>query len=225
MRLAIAEPDPALADVLSFAARRRGHQTVCVPTAERLLEALPFAPTVAVISLGEGSGGVDALLRVRQERPELVLLVTLEDAPEPTPQLLLQAGAQDVIRIPYNPYEVVARAESWERARAAGAAQGALLTLADIEVDLEAFAARKNGQDLDLTKLELRLVHCLCEHHPNVAPLERLLSFGWEGMDDPDASLLKTHISHIRQKLRTAGGEDVRIASRQAIGYRLELSA
>ena len=225
MRLAIVEPDPALADVLAFAARRRGHQTVCVTSADRLLEALPFTPSVAVISLGQGSGAVDSLLQVRQERPDLVLLITVEEAPEPPPQLLLQAGAQDVIRIPYNPYQVVARAEAWERAKSARPAGGEILTLADIEVDLEAFAARKNGKDLELTKLELRLVHCLCEHHPNVAPLERLLSFGWEGMDDPDASLLKTHISHIRHKLGSAGGEVVRIASRQAIGYRIELSA
>ena len=224
MRLAIAEPDAALADVLTFAAKRRGHQTLTVPTPDKLLGTLPFQPSVAIVSLDGSTRSIEALLRVCREHPEMPVLVTIEGAREPAPRLLLQAGARDVIRIPYNPYEVVARAEAWDAARAQGG-DGEVVRLGDIEVDLGAYVARKNGEELPLTKLELRLIYCLCEHHPNVAPLERLLTFGWEGMDDPDATLLKTHVSHLRKKLASAGGDEVKIVSRQSIGYRLEMDA
>ena len=63
------------------------------------------------------------------------------------------------------------------------------------------------------------MLYCLVEHHPGVTTLERLLSFGWDSLDEPEAGLLKTHISHIRKKLRDAGGAPIEIVSHQAVGY------
>lgn len=225
MRIAIAEPDPSLADVLAFVARRRGHQPVCVSSVARLFERLPFEPAVAIVSFPDADErAAEAIGSLQDVYPGIIVVATVEGVREPGPQRLLRAGARDVVRIPYNPNEVILRAETLHQAAAAASPPDDVLRVGDIEVDLAAYAARKNGVQLRLTKLELRLLYCLVEHSPNVAPLERLLTFGWES-GEPDPALLKTHISHLRKKLRDAGGKPVAIVSRQTIGYVLNQAA
>ena len=220
MRIAIVESEPAAADLLTFVAQRRGHQPVCVPTVGRLFERLPFEPTAAIVSFQDMDGeGLDGLARLRKSFPELTILVIAEKASTVAPIAVLRAGAQDVIQSPYNPFEVLLRLEGWVDARPQPQASISAVSLGDLEVDLEAYTAVKHGQQLPLTKLERRLLFCLCQHHPNVAPIERLLVFGWDALDDPDAGLLKTHISHIRTKLRDAGGVPFDIISHQTVGY------
>ena len=222
MRLAIAESNPALSDLLSFVAQRRGHQSVCVPEPGRLSGPLPFTPTVAIISFPVLTpDSVIAVRRLRQDFPNMALLITTESAREPMPSKMFAAGVQDIIQIPYNPHEVIMRAESRHVAQDAVTPVD-VVRIGDLTVSLPAYAAEKNGQPLPLTKLELRLLFCLGEHSPNVAPSERLLTFGWEAVDDPpDLALLKTHISHLRKKMKAAGGDEIKIVSRQSIGYQM----
>lgn len=225
MRVVFVEADPAAADLLTFVAQRRGHQPVAVPALNRLFERLPFEPAVAVISLPDLSPEtLESVAAVRERFPGISVLLITERSTVLPPIAALKAGAQDVIRSPYNPYEVILRAEAWATARATTVAPTSGIRLADLEVDLDLFASTKNGVNLPLTRLERRLLFCLCQHSPNVAPIERLLVFGWESMDEPDAALLKTHISHIRKKLRDAGGVPFTITSQQTIGYTLTVA-
>ncbi len=220
MRIAIAESDPASADLLVFAAQRRSHQTVCVMNVARLFERLPFEPAAAVVSMGDlDDAAIEEIARLKRRFPALGLFVITEQRSTQRPIAALRAGAQDVITSPYNPFEVIVRAEAWVAARGQAAITQNGVRVGDLEVDLDAYVATKNGQPLAVTRLERRLLFCLAQHYPNVASIDRLLTFGWDSRDEPDAALLKTHISHIRKKLRDAGGDEFEIVSHQGVGY------
>jgi DNA-binding response OmpR family regulator len=223
IKLVIVSRDPVSASALSFAAERRGHQTAVLDGVERLASRLPFAPSIIVLAVRAGDAGeLDRLRAVRDAFADVALFITVEKPREPFPSDAVKAGAHQVIREPYNPHELIVLAERWLSDRQAPAAADSV-SVGDITVVLERYAAIKNGKQLQLTKLELRLLFCLCEHSPHLTPLERLLTFGWDTLGDPDASLLKTHISHLRRKLSDAGGMPVEISSRQTVGYELRL--
>lgn len=59
MKFAIVDTDPASADVLAFAARRRGHQSVALNSLNELAGNLPFEPNVIILGtdLVQGPGG------------------------------------------------------------------------------------------------------------------------------------------------------------------------
>jgi DNA-binding response OmpR family regulator len=225
MRIAIADADPAAADLLVFVAQRRGHQPICVPAVERLFERLPFQPGAIVLALPELDDPAVASIATVRGRFADAYLLAITERPGATGTLhALKAGANDVMTSPYNPFEAMHRLESWAASRTSIAAPGDGVRLGDIEVDIEAHTASKNSVQLTLTKLERRLLYCMVEHHPGVATIDRLLAFGWDSPDDPDAGLLKTHISHIRRKLREAGGTPFEIVSHQTVGYSLRFA-
>ena len=225
MKFAIVESDEALADLLAHTAQRRGHHAICLPSASRLFDRLPFEPSVIVAEVSPATaidGATIAAIRRQFERA--ALFITMEHPREPGPTAILRAGAHQVVRVPYNPTELVVQAENWLAGQRGDSAVTDSLKIGDLELGLDRYSASKNGRNVVLTKLELRLLYCLAEHSPHLAPLERLLIFGWDSLGDPEPSLLKTHISHIRKKLADAGGQQFVITSRQTLGYILEIA-
>jgi DNA-binding response OmpR family regulator len=220
MRLAIIDPDPTDADVLSFVAQRRGHQPIVASSVSRLEERLPFTPAAAVLAVATADAQTLAEIGVLRRRfPELYLVVLCERPGHDGALAALKAGANDLVRSPCHPGELLQRMERQAAPAGKPVLSPGTRRFGDLEVDLDAHTAVKDGVDLGLTKLERRLLFCLVEHHPNVATLDRLLTFGWDALDEPEASLLKTHVSHIRRKLKQAGGQAIEIVSHQTVGY------
>ncbi|MFN0148713.1 MAG: winged helix-turn-helix domain-containing protein [Dehalococcoidia bacterium] len=222
MKLAIVEADRVLGDVLSFVAKRRGHQALCVTSLDRLLDRLPFEPNVIIASLDANDPPAPGWMApIIGAYPDADVIVTLERPSDPLPARLIREGVREVVRAPYNPVELVLAAEGWRATRAKSQSASEPIRVADLSVALEECRAEKNGATLELTNLELRLLFCLCEHSPRLTPMERLLSFGWQSLDEPSPGLVKTHISHIRRKLEAAGGVPLEIRSRPSVGYAL----
>ncbi len=223
MRILIVESDTLAAHVLGVAARRKGHKTFEVLDWSEVSGALPFEPTACVYGTDRLSPtSSEPLLAYAATVPGMATVLAAGSLPDPTALIALRAGVGDVVRKPYNPFELIERLERLGDSR--GAERDVeMCVLGDLVVDLSHYNARKNGHELRLTKLELRLLFCLLANAGRLAPTDRLLTFGWEGLEPPEPALLKTHISHLRSKLREAGGEQLDITSRHSLGYSISL--
>ena len=71
-----------------------------------------------------------------------------------------------------------------------------------------------------LTPLEFRVLYMLAINEGRVVSSSRLVEYAW-GYDGGDASLLKTHVCHIREKLGMPLDAKTGIKSVAGVGYKL----
>ncbi|HLG12645.1 MAG TPA: response regulator transcription factor, partial [Dehalococcoidia bacterium] len=136
-----------------------------------------------------------------------------------------EAGADDYVTKPFSIQQLVMRLRAIHR-RSTGQSSSAMpkrLVVEPIEIDLDSFSLLFDGQPVQLTRLEFHLLYYLTANVGRVAATSRLIDFAW-GLDgDGDASLLKTHISHIRRKLSEASRRPISIKAVPGVGYSLQV--
>ena len=67
-------------------------------------------------------------------------------------------------------------------------------------MDAQSHETTKAGEPIQLTPIEFKILFMLAMNASRVIPYASLVEHAW-GYDSDDANLLRTHITHIRQKL------------------------
>lgn len=160
--------------------------------------------------------GVLKRLRGRQDRtPVLVLTAVAEKS---SIVALLNAGADDYLAKPFDLGELLARIKALVR-RGKGVAHP-LLAHGDLEVDTLEQAVRRQGQPVELSPSEYRVLEYLM-HRPRAVVskrelLEHLYDYNWER----HSNVIEVHVSNLRRKLDRVS-EKTLIQTVWGRGYRL----
>ncbi len=184
--------------------------------------------------------GTEALLLLERTRPDLILLDLMLpglSGEETLPKLrgipvivvsakvdvedkvsLLLGGAVDYLTKPFSTRELLARIQVQLRKTPEQLAP--VYTWGGLRLDAASHAVTASGEPVNLTKTEYAILKLLLQNPDKVIAksviLERISA------DTPDCteSSLKTHMSHLRAKLRQAGGREY-IQSVWGIGFKL----
>ena len=133
----------------------------------------------------------------------------------------LQSGADDCVSKPFNPLELVARAQSILRRTTSTPRTGRLgerLQVRGLAVDLERWTATLNGTALQLRPREFDLLRTFVSHAGVALHRDRLLDLVWGSDYDGDRRTVDVHVAALRERLAES---DVRIETVRNVGYRL----
>ncbi len=223
-RILIVEDESAIIDVVSQALRRHGFEVMTADNGDDALEMMyPVLPDLVLLDLMlPGMDGWEVCRRVRSAPESRAVPIIMMTARRDEKDLVqgLGLGADDYIKKPFSLVELVARVKALIR-RTQTVQTKPVISVGDLEIDLEGQLARLGGEELNLSLTEYRLLRILAEKPGQVIPRERLLSLIW-GVYGGDTRTVDVHISRLRKKLvQTAGDRAPAIIALRGRGYRL----
>lgn len=182
-----------------------------------------------------GRTGLELLRHIGPHHPSIgvIMLTARGDAVDRI--LGLELGADDYLPKPFDPRELSARLRAILRRReamlpetqaASSTSKLASLTLGGLQLDPLRKSVSANGQSLNLTVAEFRLLQRLLESPRTPVDRQTLTAHALgRNLTLYDRSV-DTHISNLRRKLERAGINDIVIQSVRGAGYEiLECSA
>jgi DNA-binding response OmpR family regulator len=171
-----------------------------------------------------GMDGWEVCRRLRRETDTPIIMLTAR-AEESDQIVGLELGADDYVTKPFSPRALVARVRAVLR-RAQGQVKfPAVLRLGGLEIDLPGRRLELDGQPLQLTPNEFKLLALLARHPGQTLTREQLLD-ELHGAAYPsfDRSI-DSHIKNLRRKLQAGSGQTPLIETVYGVGYRLNLPA
>ena len=165
-----------------------------------------------------GLSGFEVLRRLRATSRVPVLMLTARGE-EIDRVVGLEMGADDYLAKPFSPRELVARIRAVLRRMADAPASG-LLAFGTLTLDVRAHRAQVEGEDLELTSAELRILELLMQADTRTVTREELMQQALGRRLLPTDRSLDTHISNLRRKL-VRFTERIRIQGVRGAGYAL----
>ena len=162
--------------------------------------------------------GDEVCRRIRASAQTPILMLTGERGAEERAKLL-DLGADDYLEKPFSRRELASRVRALLRRAGPAARAQSAASIGRLRVDPKTHVASVDGQSLDLTPTEFRLLAALAARPGEVLERRALLRAGWPEERDPDPEWLKAHLARLRSKLDSAGAPP--LANVRGVGYRL----
>ena len=222
-RLLVVDDEPDIAALVSFHLVKAGYRVSTAANGnDAIAQTRQERPALVVLDLMlPGMSGYDVLEQLRADdatRDVAVLMLTARKEEQDRIRGL-SLGADDYLTKPVSPQELVLRVGAILR-RVAQTPQTTadILRIGTLQIDRGAHRVAVDGQDVELTPTEYRLLVMLAERRGRVQARGHLLETVWEAAPDIQTRTVDMHVQRLRTKLGSAG--DL-IETVRGFGYRL----
>ncbi|WP_020620476.1 response regulator transcription factor [Paenibacillus daejeonensis] len=192
--------------------------------ARRLLQAGPPDLALLDVNLPDGDG-MELCKEIREQSDMPVILVTARKGGEDI-VAGLEGGANDYIVKPFDVDVVMARIRAQLRSYAywKQTYQRNRLNSSELQIDLQSFTVKVEGEAVNLSTKERQLLFFLASHPNQVFSASMLYDRIW-GLDGTsEESTVSVHIRYLRKKIERNPSQPKYIQTVRGFGYKLSWS-
>lgn len=224
IKILVVDDEQAIADIIKFNFEREGYG---VDIAKDGLEALNFVKdnTYSLILLDimmPKLNGFDTLKEIRKSHKTPVIMLTARED-EVDKVLGLELGADDYVVKPFSIRELIARVKAVLRRfgppTEEEGSEDEIITVGELEIDINKYEVKKNGKIIDLTLREFELLKFLSSNSGVVFSREELLEKVWEYEYYGDIRTVDVTIRRLREKVEDTSKDYKYILTKRGVGY------
>lgn len=221
-KILIVEDEEAIRDMLGYALMKAGFHCEAATDSEAARSSLKSGrPDLILLDwMLPGMSGIDYARRLKSapETREIPIIMLTAKGEEADKVRGLETGADDYITKPFSTGELVARVRAVLR-RYVKAETSALIEIAGLTLDPETYRVTANGQDIEISPTEFKLLRFFIGHPERVYSRSRLLDQVWGENVYVEERTVDVHIRRLRKTLAPFGLHRY-IQTVRSVGYR-----
>lgn len=225
IEILIVEDEPKIAQLLSDYLQREGYRVTVLDEGTHAVETIrDRQPSFLILDLMlPGKDGLTICKEVRQFSNLPIMMLTAK-TDEIDRLIGLELGADDYVCKPFSPREVVARIKVILRRVQGPPAKvdGNEITYRNVALYIDRFKCEVEGQDVELTPVEFRMLKALMSHPGRVYSRESLMELAYDDRRIVSDRTIDTHIKNLRKKMSRATPDEEVIHSIYGVGYKIE---
>lgn len=220
-KILIVEDDSIIAGTLKNHLCQWGFEVRCIVDFKNVLEeTADFAPHLILLDIIlPFFNGFHWCQRIREfSKVPIIFLSSASDNMNIV--MAMNMGGDDFIPKPFDLEVLTAKIQALLRRSYDFAGSSSMLEHKGAVLKLLDASLIWNGQQIELTKNELKILQTLMEHKEKIVSREELMEKLWESDAYVDENTLSVNVNRLRKKLSSVGLDDF-ILTKKGIGYRI----
>jgi two-component system alkaline phosphatase synthesis response regulator PhoP len=222
-RILVVEDEPGIALGLEDDLRMEGYEVETVAdgnTASARARESAFDLILLDVML-PGKDGFEVCRELRRHSVRTPILMLTAKAQEAEKVMGLELGADDYVTKPFGTRELRARIKALLR-RASGEPESDRYAFDEIEIDFARGELLRNGQPVELTPLEFKLLTLFIRARGRVLSREKLVAGAWGPEIYTSERIVDNHIANLRKKIEPDPANPRYLRNLRGLGYRFD---
>ncbi|MGI6551144.1 MAG: response regulator transcription factor [Syntrophomonadales bacterium] len=219
----IVDDDEDIREVITLYLEKEGYRIISASDGHQAVYSAQTAnPDLIILDMMlPGLDGIEVCQEIRKTLNTPVIFLSCKGEPLDK-SMGLTAGGDDYMSKPFAPVELIARVKAHlRRNRILHNSNNSHNTLKypGLTIDLSSHSVEVNGQPIELSPKEFRLLALLAQNPNTVFGSEDLYQEIWDAESFGDYRTVMVHISNIRKKIEDNPARPVRIQTIRGVGY------
>jgi DNA-binding response OmpR family regulator len=216
----VVEDDPKIRNLVKIYLLKEGYEVIEAFNGLEAKEKIEkMDPCILILDLMlPGISGEEICRWVREDIKSMMPIIMLTAKVTEKDRIKgFKLGADDYVVKPFSPAELMVRIEAVLRRTASRCGK---LSFTGLTIKPAKGEAMINGEKLDLTYFEYKLLHTFMQHPDQVLSREQILSFIYENNEkEVSDRTIDVHLKYLREKIREKSTKDY-IQTVRGMGYK-----